>query len=395
MDTRLIFLALYFFFIFISFYHLFVYLLVNERKRRAAKKEPKVLFLIPAFNEEENIAEAVLSAKAQDFGKVDVVVIDDGSTDKTGEIAKSLGALVLRKENEGNKAKALNFGLKHVDLSKYDFVVVLDADTVVPKDYLRKILKYFGKDVAAVVPVILPKSEKTLLEKLQKFEFLVANFSREVYSKSSSLNICPTGTIFRTGLLKRGFAEDAITEDLEIGMRLVKQGYKIAFAPDVKIFTQVPSSPSGVVRQRLRWYYGFIKESLRYPLVFLRHFDFFLIQLLFWINLLAFLLLILLQAKSWFNELLFNLKTGFDIGYYLKNIELPNLKELLGNSLSWVFFLAFLLLLALLFISSSSYGTSLSRFGLAYVLLWWAVIGITQIRALLKFLFGGEAKWWR
>ena len=130
-----------------------------------SKKFPSISILIPAFNEEKTIADAIKSCLRLNYPKrkLRIIVIDDGSRDNTYNIAKSFEKTgivkVLRKRN-GGKASALNFGLKHC---KSELIMTLDADSEIHPDSLKTCLGYFSDPKLAILtPSVLIKKPKNV-----------------------------------------------------------------------------------------------------------------------------------------------------------------------------------------------------------------------------------------
>ncbi len=113
-----------------------------------AKTKPLISVFVPAHNEEKTIKRCLSALKNQDFpGKYEILVVNNASTDETGEIAKEMGVRVVFESRKG-----YGFALKRgFDTVKSDLVAVTDADTIAPKDWLFKIYKAFKKDVDVVV----------------------------------------------------------------------------------------------------------------------------------------------------------------------------------------------------------------------------------------------------
>ena len=106
------------------------------------KQSPTVSFVIPAKNEVgyiDRCLDAIQKMKTLDM-KIEIVVVDNGSTDNTIDIVKAYGAIVATKNN-GTIGSLRNFGAR---LSSGDFIAFLDADCIVPEDWLTRALAFFA-----------------------------------------------------------------------------------------------------------------------------------------------------------------------------------------------------------------------------------------------------------
>lgn len=238
----------------------------SEKKRRG--KLPALSILIPAYNEEDSIGETIENLLKTNYPKkkLEIIVIDDGSKDKTCEIARRFKdkIKVLRSKHLG-KAAALNFGLKH---AKNDFVAVMDADTTLEKNALRNCVNYFeGEEVAAVTSHILLKQKNSFLQKLQHIEFMIVALTRKVRESLNLIDATPGPlSIYRKKILLElgGFDEKNLLEDVEIAWRLLRNGYKIKMAYDAMVYSNYPSSLKGWWKQRARWNMGGIQTLSKY-----------------------------------------------------------------------------------------------------------------------------------
>ena len=151
-------------------------------KTRRLKKFPFVSVVIPAYNEERNIITTLKSLTKLTYpkNKLEIIVVNDGSTDDTKNLVeefiaqnKALDIKLINKKNDG-KGSALNRGLS---ISKGEFFVCLDADSIVTKDSLGKILPHFTEDnIAVVLPLLKVDKPKNLWQRMQWLEYIVNMF---------------------------------------------------------------------------------------------------------------------------------------------------------------------------------------------------------------------------
>ena len=273
----LIYLSIYIALVAFSFYSL-VYIKNLNKEEHLFKEEelPSLSIIIPAYNEERTIKKTIESALNLDYPKekFEVIVIDDGSKDKTHEIASSIKnkhLKVYKKNNEG-KAKALNLG---ISLAKGDFIITMDADTFAEKNAAKEMIKYFkDKKVMCVTPSIIIYKPKNLLQKLQQGEYSLGIYLRKVYHSLNSIHVTPGAfSAYRKSFFEKhggfiGMEKNNLTEDLEMALRIQSLGYRIANAQKAKVYTVAPENLKELTAQRKRWYAGLIKNSINYRRLF-------------------------------------------------------------------------------------------------------------------------------
>jgi len=270
--------CLYFIALYFSIFLLTIFLSPNEEKLKKPKKWPSVSVIIPAWNEESTIAETISSALALDYpkDKLKIIVVNHGSTDNTEKIARSfkeVRVLNLKRKKGDNKAVALNFALKYV---KTQFFACLDSDSVVDRNALKDMIPYFftSKKVAVVTPSMLVKSPKSLLQALQKYEYIVAVFFKRLASKINCIYVAPGPfSVYRTEIVKKigGFSEEAIAEDMEIVYRLQKEHYIVKqCCKGGYSYAEAPKTLKQLYKQRQRWYGGSLENLYKYRNLTLR-----------------------------------------------------------------------------------------------------------------------------
>lgn len=233
------------------------------------KRYPSLSVLIPAFNEGKNIGKCIDSVRLLKYpSKIEVIVINDGSTDNTLEIAeqyrKKRIIKLINQENKG-KGAALNSGLK---IARGEIIAVMDADSVVEENALDKLVGHFeDKRVGAVVSSIKAMKTTNFLEKLQSAEYIMSCMYRRLGSMTDMIYVTPgVFSLFRKEALIRvgGIDENNLTEDLEIALRLRSNGYEIRNSMAAMTRTVLPRTLKEFYRQRIRWYRGLVKNTIRY-----------------------------------------------------------------------------------------------------------------------------------
>ncbi|WP_433216066.1 glycosyltransferase [Dactylosporangium sp. CS-047395] len=239
----------------------------HARRRRAktwqwgpAITEP-VSVIVPAYNEKEGIEAAVRSLASGDHpGGIEVVVVDDGSTDNTSELVQALqlpNVRVVRIPN-GGKPNALNTG---VALARHDIIVMVDGDTVFEPDSVRHLVQPFADPtVGAVAGNVKVGNRKSIVARWQHIEYVIGfNLDRRLYD---ILQVMPTipGAIgaFRRQALRDigGISHDTLAEDTDATMALCRSGWRVVYEERARAWTEAPSTLRQLWLQRYRWSYG-------------------------------------------------------------------------------------------------------------------------------------------
>lgn len=240
------------------------------------KKYPSVTIIVPCWNEEHTVSKTIHSLLSLDYpkGKLKIMVIDDGSTDKTWENIqkfKNNPQIEMYSKENGGKYTALNFGISKL---QSELVGCLDADSYVHKDALKNIAVYFqDKETMAVAPSVKLWQPKKPIELLQKVEYGFGIFIRKMQHYMQAVYITPGPfSIFRVDVFNKlgGYRHAHNTEDIEIALRMQKNGYKIAHAHNAMVYTVPPNTLKKLLKQRVRWVHGFIKNATDYREMFFK-----------------------------------------------------------------------------------------------------------------------------
>ena len=231
------------------------------------KKYKKVTIIVPAYNEEVVIKKSLLSLLEQTYPNLEIVVVDDGSKDRTYTIAKQLeftranrSLKVYRKKN-GGKANAINFGIEHAE---GELIMVVDADSKLAKNAVLLMARYFdNEDIAAVAGSVYVSNQTNLLTKLQALEYIEGlNMVRNGQAFLKLVNIIPgpIGMFRKSALLEVGlYDDDTFAEDCDVTLKLISHGYKIEFEPDAVAYTEAPEHLLDLIKQRYRWTRGILQ----------------------------------------------------------------------------------------------------------------------------------------
>ncbi|MFH8700677.1 bifunctional polysaccharide deacetylase/glycosyltransferase family 2 protein [Streptomyces chartreusis] len=239
----------------------------RQRNRRRFSWGPPVRqpvsVIVPAYNEKECIANT-LQSLAQSTHPIEIIVVDDGSTDGTSEIARAaareLGMTnvrVIRQENAGKPA-ALNNGVRSAG---HDIVVMMDGDTVFEPDTVRQLVQPFADPgVGAVAGNAKVGNRNTVIGAWQHIEYVMGfNLDRRMYDLLRCMPTIPgaIGAFRREAVLEvGGMSEDTLAEDTDITIAMHRAGWRVVYQEHARAWTEAPGSLKQLWSQRYRWSYG-------------------------------------------------------------------------------------------------------------------------------------------
>ncbi|WP_019815320.1 bifunctional polysaccharide deacetylase/glycosyltransferase family 2 protein, partial [Saccharomonospora saliphila] len=237
----------------------------HARARRAAGARwgppvtQPVSIVVPAYNEAAGIESTVRSAAASDH-PVEILVVDDGSTDGTADIVEELGlpgVRVLRQPNSG-KAAALNTGIAH---ASHDLIVMVDGDTVFEADTVHELVQPFADPtIGAVSGNVKIANRETLLARLQHIEYVVGfNVDRRVHDVTRSMPTIPgAGGAFRREALTAvgGLSAQTLAEDTDLTIAVGRAGWRAVYQDTAVTWTEAPTTVRQLWQQRFRWTFG-------------------------------------------------------------------------------------------------------------------------------------------
>ena len=219
-----------------------------------------VSVIVPAYNEAANIAATLRSLVASDYPRVEVIVVDDGSTDATPDIVRGLrlpGVRLIRQPNAGKPA-ALNTGIA---AAGGDLLVLVDGDTVFEPDAVGRLVQPFQHaGVGAVSGNTKVANRRGLLGRWQHLEYVVGfNLDRRLFDLAGCMPTVPgaIGAFRRAALVQvDGVPADTLAEDTDLTMAVLRAGWRAVYVERAIAWTEAPGTLRQLWRQRYRWCYG-------------------------------------------------------------------------------------------------------------------------------------------
>lgn len=247
---------------------LFIAVLATGQWSRSRSAEPPaptvptVTVIVPAFNEERVIAGTVQSLLDSNYSNLDILVINDGSADRTVEVLAATfpnePKLKIFSVAAGGKAHALSFGFQQTES---EIVVTLDADTIFEPDTISKLVAHFvDPQVGAVAGNAKVGNRINVLTKWQALEYITSqNLDRRAFDTLNCITVVPgaVGAWRRDVVLAAGgFKEDTLAEDADLTMSIRRLGYRIIYEDLAVAWTEAPDTVRNFLTQRFRWSFG-------------------------------------------------------------------------------------------------------------------------------------------
>ncbi|HSB91905.1 MAG TPA: glycosyltransferase, partial [Flavitalea sp.] len=228
---------------------------------------PKVVVIVPGYNEQLNAVKTIESLLNQDYSSLQVCFVDDGSTDNTYDIVRNAfinhPAVSVHTKMNGGKASALNYGIAMSD-SKY--LICIDADTQLAPDAVSNLMQAMleNENVGAVAGTVKVGNEVNLLTRWQSIEYITAqNFDRRALDQVNGITVVPgaIGAFRKQAVIDAGgFTSDTLAEDCDLTIRILKSGYRVVNCPAAIAVTEAPETLKQFMKQRFRWSYGIMQS---------------------------------------------------------------------------------------------------------------------------------------
>jgi len=387
----------------------------RKKTRPVLRKYPLVSVIVPAYNEEETIVGTLISIIGLDYpkDKLEIIVVNDGSKDSTKQIVqefvrqhKRYNVKLINQKNQG-KGAALNHGLRY---AQGEYFACLDADSFVQKHTLKRMLKFYEEhdnDLVIVTPIMKVKNPKTIIQRLQRIEYIVIMFIARLMSHIDCLFVAPGPfSLYRTKVIQDlgGFDPDNITEDQEIAYRVQSRHMRIKQCPGAFIETIAPPTSHLFYRQRNRWFRGGLINALKYKHLFWNrsYGDFGFVQMS--VNLLLFFLASITIFFAGYYMIwpiikgLYDLSlVGFDIMPYIKNFTLYFNFLHMDIEKLFIIFSMFLIFIIMFVFAHRNSNERISQHGVVYLvpyfLVYYFALSFIAVIILVETVLGKKEKW--
>jgi cellulose synthase/poly-beta-1,6-N-acetylglucosamine synthase-like glycosyltransferase/spore germination protein YaaH/peptidoglycan/xylan/chitin deacetylase (PgdA/CDA1 family) len=227
---------------------------------------PGVSVLIPAYNEESVIVGTVRSALASDYSPLEIIVIDDGSTDLTGELLDRnfLADSRVRIIHQPNRGKPAALGRALSEITS-EVVVTMDADTHIEPDAVRHLVRHFANwHIGAVAGNVKVGNRDRWITRWQALEYVTSqNLEKRAFDLLNCIPVVPGAlSAWRTDAIRSagGFTADTVAEDTDLTITIRRAGWAILYDEDAIGWTEAPETPGQLVRQRFRWTFGTLQS---------------------------------------------------------------------------------------------------------------------------------------
>lgn len=260
---------------FMNSFLLFSLTLDKRPVRKPLQSYPPLTILVAAYNEEEFIADTLKSIDEQHYpGELQVIVINDGSTDQTAAIVREIQPsyprlMLLNIEKNGGKANALNCALK---IALHDLVLTVDADSYLYRDALQSIVERYFEDPhntrAVAGTVLVRNSRSSWIAQAQEWDYFhgIAAIKRTQSLFQGTLVAQGAFSLYdRATVVALGGWPDCVGEDIVLTWAILKAGFRIGHCEDACLFTNAPTTLKQFFRQRRRWARGMVEAFKHHP----------------------------------------------------------------------------------------------------------------------------------
>jgi peptidoglycan-N-acetylglucosamine deacetylase len=237
---------------------------------------PGVTVLIPAHNEESVIVQTVNSVLLSDLRDLRIIVVDDGSADRTGELldtnfSRDPRVRIIHQVNRG-KAAALNLAMS---LAETDIVVTIDADTEIERDAISKLIRHFSDPkVGAVAGNVKVGNRSRWLTRWQALEYITSqNMEKRAFDLLNCITVVPGALgAWRKRAIEAagGITADTVAEDADLTIAIRRLGWRVSYDEEAVAWTEAPETAGQLIRQRFRWTFGTLQSFWKHGDTLLR-----------------------------------------------------------------------------------------------------------------------------
>lgn len=231
-------------------------------KRRARGYNPLVSVVISAYNEEKVLADTVRSLQNSHYRNMEIIIVNDGSKDATGTVAKQLEKRYKRvrafDKRNGGKASGLNYGIRQAD---GDIIIGIDADTIFPPSTITRLVRHFNDPrVGAVAGNVKVGNVSNMVTRWQALDYIIGiNIERNAQAFLGAVMIVPgaCGAWRKQAVMEAGgYSHRTLAEDFDLTLSVQRLGYKVLQDNSAYSYTEAPDSVRALSKQRFRWMYG-------------------------------------------------------------------------------------------------------------------------------------------
>ena len=237
---------------------------------------PSVTVLIPAHNEESVIVQTMTSVLFSDSKDLRIIVVNDGSADKTGELleanfSREPRVRIIHQLNRG-KAAALSVAMSQADT---EIVVTIDADTEIEPDAISKLVRHFSDaKVGAVAGNVKVGNRSRWLTRWQALEYVTSqNMEKRAFDLLNCITVVPGALgAWRKKAIEAagGITADTVAEDADLTIAIRRLGWRVSYDEEAIAWTEAPEKPGQLIRQRFRWTFGTLQSFWKHGDTLLR-----------------------------------------------------------------------------------------------------------------------------
>ena len=237
---------------------------------------PSVTVLIPAHNEESVIVQTINSVLLSDLKDLHIIVVNDGSTDRTGELldtnfSRGPRVRIIHQVNRG-KAAALNLAMSLADT---EIVVTIDADTEIEPDAISKLVRHFSDPkVGAVAGNVKVGNRSRWLTRWQALEYITSqNMEKRAFDLLNCITVVPGALgAWRKKAIEAagGITADTVAEDADLTIAIRRLGWRVSYDEEAVAWTEAPETAGQLIRQRFRWTFGTLQSFWKHGDTLLR-----------------------------------------------------------------------------------------------------------------------------
>ena len=227
---------------------------------------PSVTVLIPAHNEESVIVQTITSVLLSDHKALQIIVVNDGSTDRTRELldtnfSREPRVHIIHQVNRG-KAAALHLAMSQATT---EFVVTIDADTEIESDAISKLLRHFSDpNIGAVAGNVKVGNRSRWLTRWQALEYITSqNMEKRAFDLLNCITVVPGALgAWRKAAIEAagGITADTVAEDADLTIAIRRLGWRVCYDEEAIAWTEAPEKASQLIRQRFRWTFGTLQS---------------------------------------------------------------------------------------------------------------------------------------